>query len=90
MIEIRELFNQPIGSRIQIDIAQQAKELIVLSELALTILMPIAVGLLPPEFAPAMIQTYAIQLIAAGILAFGYLEPRLDRLREMEPERKTN
>ena len=90
MVGIRELFNKPTGSEVQVNIAQQAREIIIYSEAALTILVPIAVGLLPPEFAPTMIQIYAIQLIAAGMLAFGYLEPRLNRLREIKSERKTN
>ncbi len=77
----------PTGSEVQIDAARNARNLFIVGEAVLTILTPIAIGLLPPEFAPIIIKVYTVQLIAAGILAFGYLEPRLNQLQKMRSDK---
>ena len=90
MAGVKDLFNRPSGADTQISIAHKTKDLLIYGEAVLTIVTPIAIGLLPPELAPTIIKAYAIQLIAAGLLAFGFLESRLNRLQELRSERKTN
>ncbi len=90
MAGIKDLLNRPTGSEAQIRAASGARDLLIYGEAILTILTPIAIGLLPPELAPTIIRAYATQLIAAGLLAFGYLEPRLNQLQKITSERKTN
>lgn len=89
-MDIRELVNKPVGSDAQVDAARGARDWVLLGEAVLTLYTTFSVGLLPPEFAATIIKAYSVQLIAAGMLAFGYLEPRLDRLREMKSQKSGN
>ena len=82
----KELFNKPTGSEVQIDAANSAEGLIFFGEAVITILVSFAIGLLPPELAPAIIKAYAAQLLAVGLLGFGYLDHRLDNLRKIRSQ----
>lgn len=81
MARIGDLFNKPTGSEAQISATSGAKDLIITGEAVLTILTPIAIGLLPPELAATIIKVWVAQLGVAylGILC---LDHRLDKLRK--------
>lgn len=81
MAGVVDLFNKPTGSEAQVNATSGAKDLLITGEAILTILTPIAIGLLPPEFAATIIKAWVAQLGVAylGIL---YLDHRLDKLRK--------
>ncbi len=82
MAWIKELFNKPVGSEAQINAAQSTKNALVTGEAMLTMAALVSLGLVDRELIIPVIHLYLAQLLLVSSFVFGYVEPRLDELKQ--------
>jgi hypothetical protein len=80
---IHGLFGKPDGSKEQIEITEITRQAIIYGELLPIMAMPFMFAY-RSEVTSTIIALYTLQLILAGTFAYGYLEPRVEKLKSVQ------